>query len=66
MILPIQVILSTRQDGSAGLEAKDLSFHKNLRFFLSGGQTGAKAQNDNNFDASFECYFILFSTTSLI
>jgi hypothetical protein len=40
MILSIQVILSTRQDGSAGLEAKDLISNINSRFF-------AKAQNDN-------------------
>jgi hypothetical protein len=54
MILPIQVILSTRQDGIAGLgvpvwppDRKDLFFSKKARFFsrscgisLSGVQTG--------------------------
>jgi hypothetical protein len=31
------------------------------RFFLSGGQTGANAQNDNKLGALFECLLLLLA-----
>lgn len=65
MALSFKVILSTRQDGIAGLGAKDLVFNAKSRFFLSGGQMGAKAQNDNTLCALMVYYFIQLCTTGL-
>jgi hypothetical protein len=57
-MLHLYVILSTRQDGLAGLEAKDLFYQSRVRFF-------AKAQNDNNLASLLKYSFIFFSTADL-
>lgn len=69
MELSFKVILSNRLDGIAGLGAKDLVPNTQPRFFLSaccrqGGQTGAKAQNDNILCALIVKCFIKLCTTA--
>ena len=55
----MQVILSTRQDGIAGLGAKDLFPNTKARFF-------AKAQNDNTLCALIVYHFIPLCTTGFV
>jgi len=55
-MLRILVILSTRQNGIAGLGAKDLVSNTKSRFF-------AKAQNDNTLGNFQKCHLTLINTT---